>query len=123
MNQKHVLIDTCTAENDLSTKQYYFVELSGAAQVDVCDAATDTVYGVLQDDPAAGDPCAVAVLGITKVIAGGTVAAGDRVGTTNAGKAVAKTAADDKVSGICRVGGDDGELIEILLTPGAQRSA
>lgn len=120
---KHILVDTCVAENDLSDKQHYFVELSGDAQVDVCDGAGDLVYGVLQNDPEAGEAAEVAVLGITKVVAGGTVAAGDRVGTDANGKAVAKAADADKVAGICRVGGVAGELIEILLAPAAQRAA
>ena len=51
------------------------------------------------------------------------MAPGPRVGTDANGKAVAKTADADKVSGICRVGGVAGELIEILLTPAAHRAA
>jgi hypothetical protein len=119
----------CKAEGDLSTKQYYAVELSGAdRQVDVCDNAGDTVFGVLQDKPAAvGRACAVRVLGITKWVSDGNAGAivvGDVLGTNAAGKAVKKTANNDKIAGLALSASTaDGTVIDVFLTPGVYLGA
>lgn len=119
--QMPVLVETFTAENDLSTHQFKFVEFGAAArQVDLCDAATDLVVGVLQNKPSAGETAEVMTLGVAKVIASAAIAIGARVGTTNDGRAVTKSVAADLVAGIARTAaGGAGEYVEILLTPGA----
>lgn len=112
------------AENDLSAKQFYFVELGAAAgEVDLCDGATDLVLGVLQNKPEAGEAAEVMVYGVAKVTAGGTISRGNRVGTDSAGKAVAKTADADLTCGIAVTAAASGELVSILLTPGGQRAS
>lgn len=113
------------AENDLSAKQFYFVELgTNAGEVDVCDGATDRVVGVLQNKPEAGEAAAVMMYGIAKVVASAAITKGATVGTTNAGKAVAKTADADLVAGIALTTvTTDGELVQVLLTPGCQRAS
>ena len=120
-----VLEITRKAEKDLSTKQYYFVELGEAAgQIDVCDNAGDLVLGVLQNKPnAANKLCAIRVMGTTKVICGDTVTEMARVGTSADGKCVVKSTAADLVAGIALEAGAAGDIIEILLTPAAQRAA
>jgi hypothetical protein len=75
------------AENDLSTFRYCFVELSGADQVDLCDATTDVVFGVLQDKPQANEAADVVISGITKCRAGATITAGNEISTTTSGNA------------------------------------
>jgi len=87
------------ATNDLTGKQFYLVD---------CDAATSTssitnvitptaagqkVLGVLQNKPAAGQEAQVMLLGISKVVAGAAVAAGDLVMSDNQGRAVTATPA------------------------------
>src|SRR5687767_2462234 len=85
-----------TAENDLSAKQYYILEAGTAAgQADVCDNAGDKPIGVLQNKPAAGQAVSYAINGTTKCVASAAIVAGVAVGTTNAGKAVTKTANND----------------------------
>lgn len=112
----YVLDRTFTAENDLSAKQYYFVELSAANQVDVCDAATDFPIGVLQNEPEAGEGANVRLLGTSKVIASAAISAGAYVGTTATGTAVAKTADGDIVRGIAlEAATAASDLIEIML--------
>jgi len=118
----------CKAENDLSTKQFYAVELSGAdRQVDVPDNAGDTVFGVLQDKPGAGREACVRVLGITKWVSDGNAAAivaGDVLGTNNAGKCIKKTTNNDKLAGIALSASTaDGTIIDVLLTPGVYLGA
>jgi len=113
------------AAGDLSTKQHLFVKVSASDTVDVCSGATDQVLGVLQNKPAAaGEAASVLVQGVAKVIASAAINAGALVGTTNAGKAVTKAADADKIAGIALTTvSNDGELVEILLTPGAQRAS
>lgn len=117
------LIPGLKASADLSAKQYYGVKMSGDLTVDVCAAVTDLVVGVLQGTPVSGQAADVAFSGVTKMLAGGTITAGQLVGVTNAGKAVAIVAGTDTtqyVLGRCLIGGADGERISVLLTPGGR---
>jgi hypothetical protein len=90
------------ANADLSTKQFLAVKLVADLKVDVCSGATDCPYGVLQDKPNAANVGAdVMTRGITKWYYGGTIAAGDRVGTDANGKAVKLTEGTDTTKYIC----------------------
>ena len=116
------------AEKDLSTKQYYIVEISGdGPQVDVCDGAGDLPIGVLQNKPnAAGKAAEVAVSGICKVISDGTaaIATGETVGTNATGMAIKKSTDADFVLGTAlSPSAASGTIITVLLTPGAQRAS
>ncbi|HEU01793.1 hypothetical protein LCGC14_0519190 [marine sediment metagenome] len=107
------------AEKDLSSHQFKAMELSGAFQVDLPDSAADIVVGILQNKPAAaGRAAEVRQFGITKWKAGATITVGARVGTTSAGLAVVKTANNDWFNGIALSAGDNGEIVEVLLTGG-----
>lgn len=113
---------SCKAENDLSAKQFYAVELSGAdRQVDVCDNAGDLVFGILQNKPTASKAATVRVGGITKWISDGSgtpINVGAKVGTDGSGKAVVKTADTAKVAGTAlSASSADGTIIDVLLTP------
>jgi len=77
-----VSIGTLTAAADLSGKQYHFVKLASATTVNVCTAVTDKPIGVLQNDPTSGQAAEVCFLGISKVVADATLAAGDVIGTS-----------------------------------------
>jgi hypothetical protein len=112
------------AAADQSTKQYYFVELSAADTVAVCNAAADRAIGVLMNKPAAaGQAADVRILGIAPVVSDGSgtnIAVGDYVGPSSAGKAVKKATADYSVAGIALDASTaDGVVIRVLLLPGA----
>jgi hypothetical protein len=112
-----------SASADLSAKQFYIVKMSGDKTVTFCAGVTDKCIGVLQDAPTSGQPANVAIGGLSKVLAGGTVAYGDLVGTDGNGKAVAIVAGTDTtqyVLGRCVLGGASGEYISVLLTPGGR---
>lgn len=112
-----------TAENDLSGKQFYALEIGATGTLDVCDGATDLVVGILQNKPTAGQAVAVRSEGFSKLIAGGAITRGDRVGTTNAGKGVTKTADADNWFGIAHsTSTTDGDIIVVQLCIGSQRS-
>lgn len=75
---------------DLSTKQYYFVKLT-ANGIEIISANTDKPFGVLQNNPTAGQPAEVMRLGVTKVISTGVIAVGATIGVDSGGKAESKT--------------------------------
>ena len=123
--QISVLEITRKAEKDLSTKQYHFVRAGATVgHVDVCENASDFVLGVLQNKPnAANKLCTIRIMGTTKVVCGGTVTEISRVGTSAEGKCIAKSVNADFIVGITLEAGVAGDIIEILLTPAAQRAA
>jgi hypothetical protein len=111
------------ANADLSAKQYLFVKIVTGSKVDVCSAATDVPCGVLVDKPKSGDTSQVQVTGLGKVKAGGTIAAGDLLGTDANGAAVKLTVGTDTTKYVvaqaleAAVTGDYFEILLNALTP------
>lgn len=120
-----IRIPTALAAADLSAKQFYFVKKNTTAgQYALASVDGEIVAGVLQDNPAAaGRAAEVCAFGMTKVAAGGTLTAGDFVGTDANGKAVKKnhtsTGADvgDFLCGYVIEGAASGELATIWFHP------
>ncbi|NIV35256.1 MAG: hypothetical protein GWN58_39115, partial [Anaerolineae bacterium] len=70
------------AGSDLSGKQYYFVKIA-TGKLELCAAATDQPFGVLQDnDVVAGRMGECVVLGPSKVVADGAITQGNLIGTS-----------------------------------------
>jgi hypothetical protein len=107
------------AENDLSTKQFYLVELGAAAdEIDVCDGAGDIAIGVLQNKPTAGQAAEVAMGGFCKAIASGAITKGAAVGTDGSGKLVTKSSNNDWCIGRARDAATaDGDIITLWICP------
>lgn len=105
------------AETDLRTKQFFFVELTGEDQVDVCDGATDNPIGILQNKPNLGERAIVRVFGVSKLRAGTAgLAVGANVGTDGDGRGIAKTTNKDIVTGKCLVAaGAQSPLVDGLI--------
>lgn len=112
-------IGTLTASADLSSKQYYFVKISGSGTVTVCSGATDRPIGVLQNKPTSGQPAEIVVVGHTKISCDAALTAGNAIGTSADGQADAKTAGTDTteyIVGIAlRTTGAAGEIGEALI--------
>lgn len=109
-----------TASADLSAKQYHFVKMSGNDTVTVCAAITDVPVGVLQNNPASGGVAEVALLGVTKVVADGTLAAGNLIGTSADGQADAIAAGTDTtvyLMGVAVSAASAGETTTMILNP------
>lgn len=67
---------------DLSTTgQFLFVKLNGSSAIVLADTAGEAALGVLQNAPASGAIARVRVLGVSKIIAGATLADGAVVAT------------------------------------------
>jgi hypothetical protein len=102
---------------DLSSSQYRLVK-TPVAPVVVTTAATDVVLGVLQNKPTAGQACDIKWIGVTKLLAGGTITAGIWLMNDDAddGAAIAWTTGNVPV-GISLTAGVDGGLITALIIP------
>lgn len=88
---------------DLSTTgQFLFVKLNGSSAIVLADTAGEAALGVLQNAPASGAIARVRVQGISKIIAGGTLADGAIVATT-----VTTARAKAAVAGTVAGGGGD----------------
>lgn len=105
------------ANTDLSSNQYFLVTITNSSGVGRVALSGDGEYaiGVLQNKPAAaGDVARVAISGIAKAEAGGSITAGDPVASDASGNVVS-AASGDIVVGMAVNSADDGDIVEILL--------
>ncbi|MCK4454537.1 DUF2190 family protein [Candidatus Parcubacteria bacterium] len=116
MSQSNMGEKTKLASEDLSAKQYYFVQMDSSGDMEIGEGATDLLLGVLQDKPESGQAGTYRHEGTTKVVASGAIAIGADVTSDAAGKAVTTTTQGDKVKGIAlEAAAADGDIIEIQL--------
>lgn len=106
---------TLLAGADLSAKQFYFVKPNAGTQDSVVLAAAgDPAIGVLQNKPTSGQGATVASFGISKVVAGGTIAAWDPIAADAAGKAV-KAVGSAVVLGYATEAATAAQLVGVML--------
>lgn len=74
------------AAASLSGKQYYAVKLDTNSKIALCDTAGESIFGILQDEPAAGKQGVVQTSGFSRAVAGGTFNPGTLLKVTTAGK-------------------------------------
>lgn len=107
---------TVPANADLSSSQFLFMTVNASGRL----AATGdglAADGVLLDKPsAAGRAGALQIGGRVKVVAGGTVTAGDQVGSDAAGKAVS-AASGDVILGRALSSGVADDVIDMIFQP------
>lgn len=113
---------TVIAGADLSSAQFKFVTLESTGSVILANSAGENCFGVCLVGAASGNAATVCVEGSVMVQAGGTIAAGDKVTTTAAGKAATATTGNI-VLGYAREAGVDGQIIEIELIQGGNAAA
>lgn len=65
--------------------QFYAVQITGTRTTGPCSALGQAVYGICQNKPSIGDANNVGVFGVSKMIAGGTINAGQKLMTSAAG--------------------------------------
>lgn len=108
-------------------KQYKFVKVTGAKTCGLADTtANEIVIGVLQNKPQyTGSAATVAIRGVSRVIAGGDVDAGEGVKLNSDGEAVAATLPGDAeaVVGVAVTSGADQEVISVLLATPTKTTA
>lgn len=109
------------AGTTLIAAQHLFVTLASDEAVDLAaKASTATPVGVLQNDPILADMGTVRVSGMTKLVAGETIAAGQLItaSAVTAGRCDVADATGNVILGMARTGGDAGEVITVMLFGG-----
>jgi len=106
------------ATGSLAAYQYYVVKHgSTAGTVKVADtAATDTLVGILMNDPASGEAAEVAVLGVVRAAAEASVTAGAALTCSSTGRVKATTTDLNQVVGYAlEASATAGDLINIVV--------
>ncbi len=117
--QEQIQSFTAVADADLKANQFNFVKITGDDEIGIIAARADDAVGVLQNKPgeateAAGEAAEIAYAGFPKVVAGETIAAGNKI-TSLAGTGLVADTTGDVVHGIALTGAATGELFRIKL--------
>lgn len=107
---------TGLASEDLSSKQYFIVQLDATGGIEVAEGATDFIVGVLQNKPESGQAATYRFLGTSKVQAGGAITVGAWVTTAADGEAVVTTTDGDVVIGRALEAADAQDIFEVQLS-------
>ena len=121
-----ICFGTLTAAADLSSKQYHFVKLASATTVNVCTATTDRAIGILQNKPTSGQQAVIQIFGISKVVADGTIAFNNVIGTSADSQADAIVPGTDTsvvTLGVAVQAASAGETFTMFLNPTSCRAA
>lgn len=97
---------------DLSSEQFFVLKLVSEGEVDVA-ASSDLPIGVLQNKPEGDETAEVMATGITKMVAGSTIAVGKQIGVNANGEAeeFSETASEFMVGVSYTSAGSSGEII------------
>lgn len=108
---------TFLAAADFTAKQYRLVTIDSSGNAAIATRG-QIVAGVLQNKPAAiSRPATVRVSGISKVLLGGSVTAGQALVADANGAAVNASSADNAYIGTVLVSGDSGDIVPMLIQP------
>lgn len=109
---------TAKASADLSTSQYYLVEMSGDMEVNITQSAITVCVGVLQDKPKSGYHGMVCPIGVTKIKIGVACSYGNKLYSGDSGFAVPITTAGSGKPAIGHVlqGANSGGLATAYIT-------
>lgn len=111
------------AASDLNGKQFYLVKQSGGSAA-LCAAVTDQSIGILQNEPNTGQAATIMVSGLSKFVAGGSVAVGVQLASDSAGKGTALTVAaggtvyNYAVGRVTQAANAANEVGQVILYPG-----
>lgn len=106
---------TLVAGEDLSSKQFYIMQLDSSGDLEIAESATDFIVGVLQNKPKSGEHATYRFAGTTKVRCGGSISIGNLLTAASDGEAVVTTTNADIVIGRALEAGDDQDIIEVQL--------
>ena len=112
---KPILTGSYESTNDLSAKQFYGVKFSANRTIILCTAVTDVPAGILMNKPTAGQDAEVLHMGISKCLAGETLAAGNQIRVHSDGKWMVFAPDTDTTAygvGVCTQGAAADELAE-----------
>ena len=95
--------------------QFLIVFLSGARTLSLQTTQGALSYGVLQNAPALGQACDVAIAGITKVVVGAAVTAGQELMADTNGRAITQTSTNRKVGMALESAAGANAIISMLI--------
>ena len=96
--------------------QYRFVKVTSGLTVGLCSANNDNSIGVLQSKPqVTGQAVTVGLRGVSFVVAGAAVTAGDKVMPDTSGRAVTLTGSNTFAGTALAAASAAGELIPVLI--------
>ena len=108
--------ETLTANTDHSAKRYHLVRLSAAEKFDQASnpGGTDN-FGVLQTMPQAGKAGTIALFGMSKVVAGSSMAVGAMFTTSASGRAVTVSSGGYVFGRVWEAPSADGDIVTCWL--------
>jgi hypothetical protein len=107
------------ASATLAAKQYHCVKLSSTAgEIKICSSTVDAIIGLVQNDPAAGQPAEVAAWGVALGIAGGSITAADKLTCNKTGELETTTTGGRPIVGTAlEAATAQGDRIAVLVSP------
>jgi hypothetical protein len=99
------------AAADLSAKQYFGATINSSGKIALAGAAAACI-GIIQNAPVSGKAVTLRRMGISKAVAGGTIAVGDRLTTDSAGKLIKGFGADPCVA-LALQAGVSGDIVSV----------
>lgn len=97
-------------------KMYRFVKVTGPHTCGLATAAADQIVGVLQSKPQVeGQACTVAIFGVSQMVAGDEISAGDVITSDSTGRAVPVGQGEARRGIALRDAGAAGQLVPVLL--------
>jgi hypothetical protein len=94
---------------------YRFVKVTGVGQVGLSTAGADDSVGVMQNKPqVTGMAATVAIAGVTNIMSGGAVTAGQKVESDSTGRAITLAAGKAKGIALATTTGAN-QLVPVLL--------
>lgn len=116
-NEKTIYTESFIASGSLAALQYHAVKLSGNRTVVALAAETDIPVGVLLNEPGDTEEALVMIVGRCPVVLEDTIAAGELIYFNEHGHAIGWEATDTTVYAVgqCTIGGDSGEVGEMII--------
>lgn len=110
-----------TTGGSTGSGQYLAVTLSAARTVATTTGQSNVLYGILQNKPGSGQAADVGIFGITKAVAGGTIAAGAQLGLNNTNSAATNgtlvTFASGTIVGYALEAAVSGQVFTVFVQP------
>ena len=97
-----------------TSKQYYAMKMNSDGYAELAGASPEALIGVLQNKTKQYEAGAIRNIGVTKIVAGGTFDAGDKLTSDSASKAV-EAAAGEKYFGVAREAGVTGRVVSMIM--------
>ena len=119
--ERNLTLISVPASGDLSASQFHIAVIDANGRAAIGAGTAGKIIGVLYNKPNAISLGAdIAISGVARVVAGGSVAAGDLVTSDGAGFAVTCTGQANVILGraISNEAVGSGDIFECLLSPG-----